>query len=117
MFASMRLHRRPNSWAWRVATAIALLAQCWVAAASLADARGLGASAHVEASGTSKHFGHDEATCAACILLALHAPPAAPPGSDLAVTVARSSVVVAPATFTPVAEPPSNPSRAPPSDC
>ena len=63
---------------WRFATALALLAQCWIAVAAFGDARGLGASAHVEASGTNLHYAHDEADCAACRTLALNALPLAP---------------------------------------
>lgn len=118
MLAFMRRERRRHSWVWRIATAIALLAQCWVAAASLADARGLGASAHVEADGTSKHFAHDEASCAACILLALHAPAPSQPSVDLPQPGSSRADVVAPPSAPPTAdERPSNPSRAPPSDC
>lgn len=53
--------------------ALALLAQCWIAASPLGEARGIGASSHVEAQGTQAHFAHDEADCAACRTLALHA--------------------------------------------
>jgi hypothetical protein len=40
--------------------------------------RGPDASAHVEAHGTQLHHAHDEATCPACIVQALHAKPERP---------------------------------------
>ena len=103
-----------HSWVWRAATAVALLAQCWIAAAPLAEGRGFGAPAHVEAAGISKHFAHDAADCPACAVLALqslvatHDLPTATPG-------ARPALVAA----LPVALPESSPrllsrSRAPP---
>jgi hypothetical protein len=53
-------------------TALALLAQCWIAAAPLAEGRGLGAPAHVEGTGSGgKHFTHDAEDCAACAVMAL----------------------------------------------
>lgn len=118
MLASMRLGGRRHSWAWRIATAIALMAQCWVAAASLADARGLGASAHVEQAGTSKHFAHDEASCAACTLLALNAAVVPRWPNRIPSALTKSSPGSAVCDTAPAArEPLSNPSRAPPSDC
>jgi hypothetical protein len=66
-----RSAKRRQSGAWRLFTVLAMLAQCWIAAAPLADSRGFGAGAHVEAGGTNKHFAHDEATCAACTVMAL----------------------------------------------
>jgi len=74
MFSRLRLFdRRSRSVAWRVAVAITLLAQGWIVGAPLADGRGVGASAHVEAAGTNDHYSHDESTCAACAVMALHA--------------------------------------------
>lgn len=75
MLITSRLPGRGRAALWRFASALALLAQCWIAAAPLGEARGIGASAHVEASGTSQHYAHDEADCAACRTLALTALP------------------------------------------
>ncbi|HSU97759.1 MAG TPA: hypothetical protein VLI40_11050 [Gemmatimonadaceae bacterium] len=42
--------------------------------APLSESRGFGLSAHVEAAGNHRgHFTHDEASCAACSVLSLHA--------------------------------------------
>jgi hypothetical protein len=78
---------------WRFATAIALLAQCWIAVAAFGDARGLGASAHVEASGTNLHYAHDEADCAACRTLALNALPLSPVTASTATAVVPTAIV------------------------
>lgn len=53
---------------------LAILAQCWIVVAPLSDSRGFGLSAHVEGTGNHRgHFTHDEASCAACSVLSLHA--------------------------------------------
>lgn len=78
---------------WRFATAIALLAQCWIAVAAFGDARGLGASAHVEANGTNLHYAHDEADCAACRTLALNALPLAPVAPSLTASPLPTAIV------------------------
>jgi len=75
VLTTFRSPRRGSAALWRFAAALALLAQCWIALAAFGDARGLGAAAHVEASGTSLHYAHDEADCAACRTLALSALP------------------------------------------
>jgi hypothetical protein len=46
-----------------------------VFAATIESWRGPDASAHVEARGTQLHHAHNEATCPACIVQALHAKP------------------------------------------
>ena len=75
VLTTLRLPGRGGAALWRFASLLALLAQCWIAAAPLGEARGFGASAHVEASGTSQHYAHDEADCASCRTLALTALP------------------------------------------
>ncbi len=50
------------------AAAVAAAAQMLITGAPLAEGRsGPSAVAHVEAAGTSVHYAHDEATCAACV--------------------------------------------------
>jgi hypothetical protein len=84
VLTTFRSTRRGPAALWRFATALALLAQCWIAVAAFGDARGLGASAHVEAAGTSVHYAHNDADCAACSTLALSALPlvASVPGGE-----------------------------------
>lgn len=89
---TLRSSGRGRGLLWRFATAIALLAQCWIAVASFGDARGLGASAHVEAGGTSLHFTHDEADCAACRTLALNALPRVSVAPETSAALARASI-------------------------
>lgn len=116
MSGSVRPLNRRRSWLWRSATAIALLLQCWVAAAPLTEARGIGASAHIEASGTASHFAHNEATCAACILLALRA--VLPSGFAAERAGIMPALIARPERSAPPALPTyfSNQTRAPPSD-
>lgn len=55
--------------------------------------RGPDTSAHVEAHGTQLHHAHDEATCPACIVQALHAKP-----ERAASPIPRRALSVAPRT-------------------
>lgn len=114
MLQRVRSSRDSCRWAWRVATAFAFLAQCWIALAPLAEHRGFGASAHVEAAGIDKHFAHDEATCAACAVLALHV--AVPPNPIPRLVIARidRAIVMQPDGRIGVAPLLSHSSRAPP---
>ncbi len=84
------VRRKAGRLAWRIAAVLAVLAQCWIAVAPLSESRGFGLSAHVEGAGNHRgHFTHDEASCAACSVLSLHAlspHPAAvpiPPGQPI----------------------------------
>jgi hypothetical protein len=49
-----------------------------VLAGTIESWRGPDASAHVESRGTQLHHAHDESTCPACIVQALHANPERP---------------------------------------
>ncbi|HKN69319.1 MAG TPA: hypothetical protein VJW73_23730 [Gemmatimonadaceae bacterium] len=57
----------------RTAAFLALVAQLAVGVAALGEARaGLGYASHIDPSGTSTHYAHDEAVCAACQARSLH---------------------------------------------
>ena len=57
----------------RAAALLALLAQLAVGVAALGEARaGLGYASHIDPSGTSTHYAHNEAVCAACQARSLH---------------------------------------------
>ena len=57
----------------RVAALLALVAQLAVGVGALGEARaGLGYASHIDPSGTSTHYAHDEAVCAACQARSLH---------------------------------------------
>jgi len=57
----------------RAAALLALVAQLAVGVAALGEARaGLGYASHIDPSGTSTHYAHDEAVCAACQARSLH---------------------------------------------
>src|SRR5690348_13004940 len=57
----------------RAAAFLALVAQLAVGVAALGEARaGLGYASHIDPSGTSTHYAHDEAVCAACQARSLH---------------------------------------------
>jgi hypothetical protein len=57
----------------RAAAALALLAQLTLAMAGFGEGRaGVGFRAHFDPGGTSTHYVHDEAVCAACQARSLH---------------------------------------------
>ena len=57
----------------RAAALLALVAQLSVGIAALSEARaGLGYASHIDPSGTSTHYAHNEAVCAACQARSLH---------------------------------------------
>jgi len=57
----------------RAAALLALVAQLAVGVGALGEARaGLGYASHIDPSGTSTHYAHDEAVCAACQARSLH---------------------------------------------
>ena len=57
----------------RAAALLALVAQLAVGIAAFGEGRaGLGYASHIDPSGTSTHYAHDEAVCAACQARSLH---------------------------------------------
>jgi hypothetical protein len=63
-----------SSALFRIAAALAFVTQVGVLAADVAEgSHGVGSAAHVERSGTARHYAHDDATCAACAVRSLHA--------------------------------------------
>jgi hypothetical protein len=57
----------------RAAALLALVAQLALGVAAFGEGReGLGFASHVDPSGTSTHYAHDEAVCAACQARSLH---------------------------------------------
>ena len=54
-------------WIASIGAVVAMAAQLTVAFSQLTEGReGRSAASHVETSGTARHFGHNEATCATC---------------------------------------------------
>lgn len=57
----------------RAAAILALVAQLALAIAGLSEGRaGVGYAAHIDPGGTSTHYAHNEAVCAACQARSLH---------------------------------------------
>ena len=102
-------------WLGRVAALIAVAAQLAVALAPLAEGReGASAPAHVDASGTAKHFAHSDDTCAACQAQSLHGAVVRAPVAPAVIPQRRFAVDARVASI-PVADPSSfHLSRAPP---
>lgn len=101
----------------RLLAVVAVVAQAAVVLSAIAEGRdGIGAAAHVEATGRSAtHYAHDEATCSACQARSLHGgtPQLPSGGAVLGIAhLAASGVSDAPP---PVPALPTNPARAPPS--
>ena len=96
-----------------IGVAIAL-AQLVLVFATATESLRASASAHVEQSGTQRHFAHNEATCPVCTAQSMHArtvpypPPAAVVEHRVAAMIQRVDGRVASAPFT------ANGSRAPP---
>lgn len=84
----------------RAAALLSLVAQLAVGVAALGEGRaGLGYASHIDPSGTSTHYAHDEAVCAACQARSLHGVvrPAHPP---LVVAAHRElAVITAPESY------------------
>jgi hypothetical protein len=67
MFAPTRSRRSFARWLVSIGAIVAIVAQVSVVLAPLGEAReGSSAAAHVEASGTSTHYAHNDATCVVC---------------------------------------------------
>lgn len=81
--AAERLVRRKRARGWYTFAFVVALLQGWIVAAPLADCRGQTMAAHVEAPGAQGHFSHDEATCAACSVMALQLIAPAVPALEL----------------------------------
>jgi hypothetical protein len=76
--------RRLDRWLRRTAAVLAVGAQLALVMSGLGEGRaGLGAGPHVEAAGTSAHYAHDEANCAACFARSLHGAAARTPAPAL----------------------------------
>ena len=67
MLRSSRVRLSLGRWVASIGAVVAMAAQLTVAFSQLAEGReGRSAASHVETSGTARHFGHNEATCATC---------------------------------------------------
>lgn len=112
-----RLHTTRWKSLFRLLAVLAAVAQVAVALSAVAEGRdGIGAAAHVEASGPSAtHYAHDEATCAACQARSVHGQAARLPAPGLVAVAAQHAAPAA--AEMPPAPPsiPTNPARAPPS--
>ena len=107
--------RSARRWGWRLATVLAILAQCWIAVAPLTESRGFGLSAHVEGLGNHPgHFTHDEATCAACTVLSLHVLGSQPSVVARAPDHSVFRMIAVPVMWVPATVVPSTQPRAPP---
>lgn len=83
MLVASRSARSLDRWLCRIAASLAVAAQLVLCLSGLVEGKaGIGAASHVESAGTSAHYAHNEATCAACAARSLHgtaAPAASPP--------------------------------------
>src|SRR5207244_12310920 len=67
MLRSSRMKLSLGRWIASIGAVVAMAAQLTVAFSQLTEGReGRSAASHVETSGTARHFGHNEATCATC---------------------------------------------------
>jgi len=94
---------------------LAFLAQLTLLVAGVCEGRaGIGYGSHVDPAGTSTHYAHDEAVCAACQARSLHGTARVAPAPTLAATVREAEPVATPDSFDHADHTFENPSRAPP---
>ena len=99
----------------RAAAVLALLAQLALAIAGFGEGRaGVGFGAHFDAGGTSTHYVHDEAICAACQARSLHGVVKRSPPPSVVVLPSQRIVVVRPESHQDPGHSRHNFSRAPP---
>src|SRR5690349_16837065 len=99
----------------RAAAMLALLAQLTVMVAGVGEGRaGLGFASHIDPGGTSTHYAHDEAVCAACQVRSLHGVASVAPPAPPIVSVQHSANVRAPESYQAADLDSDHPSRAPP---
>jgi hypothetical protein len=64
----------------RLTASLLILVQLVVALSPIIDGRlGQGAGMHVESTGLTRHYAHEEATCPTCAAQSIHAPAIVPP--------------------------------------
>src|SRR5690242_21940393 len=99
----------------RAAALLALVAQLAVGVAALGEARaGLGFASHIDPGGTSTHYAHDEAVCAACQVRSLHGVARVPHPPVVPVQPRETLAVLWRESFPDSGIDPHNLSRAPP---
>jgi hypothetical protein len=108
-----QLKRGVCGWLGHLAAILAVVAQLAVAIAPLAERTDAGAPAHLDPAGTSAHYVHNDADCAACQARSLHGATARAPSPPLP-RLASPVAPVATAAFSTAADPGRHLSRAPP---
>jgi hypothetical protein len=99
----------------RAAAVLALLAQLTLALAGFAEGRaGVGFRAHFDAGGTSTHYVHDEAVCAACQARSLHGVVKRSPPAGVVILPSQRVATVRPESHQDSGHSRHNFSRAPP---
>ncbi|HZI43520.1 MAG TPA: hypothetical protein VFD67_17510 [Gemmatimonadaceae bacterium] len=94
---------------------LALLAQLTVMVAGVGEGRaGLGFASHIDPGGTSTHYAHDEAVCAACQVRSLHGVARVPHPPVVPVQPRETLAVLWRESFPDSGIDPHNLSRAPP---
>jgi hypothetical protein len=78
----------------RAAATLAFVAQLALMAAALGEGKaGIGLASHVDPAGTSTHYAHDEAVCAACQARSLHGAVRLPQAPAVASLPKQSTVI------------------------
>src|SRR5438445_570102 len=99
----------------RAAAMLAFVAQLTLVVAGLGEGRaGLGYASHIDPGGTSTHYGHDEAVCAACQARSLHGMARVPRPPVLVAALREMEPIAVPESYLPADYGFENFSRAPP---
>jgi hypothetical protein len=107
--------RTRHEWPRLLVLIAMLVAQVAMAISPLGEARrGIGADAHVEERGASRHYAHAEANCAFCAVRTIHAPAAVAIDAFLAANAHEACCILGDVAVTSRMAPSSHLSRAPP---
>src|SRR4051812_35168410 len=99
----------------RAAALLALVAQLALGVAAFGEGRaGLGYASHIDPGGTSTHYAHDEAVCAACQARSLHGVARTPPAPVVPPRPREAAAVTWLLSYLDSSINPQNLSRAPP---
>jgi hypothetical protein len=94
---------------------LAFLAQLTLIVAGVGEGRaGLGYASHIDPGGTSTHYAHDEAVCAACQARSLHGVARTPPAPVVPARPREAAAVTWLESYLDSSVNPQNLSRAPP---